>query len=80
MMHLEPATVTRPVAQAVARYQAVVAQIRAGDAAIAARIHADKQVAGTEPAKPSAGKAHAPSSPGPFANTTKEVNTSSIRP
>ena len=38
---------TQPVTQAVAQYRAAVAQIRTGDAVIAARIHADEQAFGT---------------------------------
>ena len=76
MMHPEPATVSHPVAQAVARYQAVVAQIRAGADAIAARIHADEQASGTVPAKRFAEEA----ADQPFANTEKKASMSSIKP
>ena len=79
MMHPEPATVSHPVAQAVARYQAAVAQIRAGADAIAAHIHADDQASGTESARPSTECASA-HPPGPFANAAKGANISSIRP
>ncbi len=79
-MHPEPAMVVRPVTQAVARYQAVVAQIRAGNAAIAARIHADEQASGTVLAKRFIGDAAAHPLPGPFANAAKGANISSIKP
>ena len=57
----------QPVTQAVAQYRAAVAQIRTGDAVIAARIHADEQAFGTVPVKR-------------FANIEKEASISRIRP
>ena len=67
MMHPELAISAQPVPQAVARYRAAVAQIRAGAAVIVGRIHADEQAFGTVPVKR-------------FANTEKEASISRIRP
>ncbi len=80
MLHPEPATEIHPVAQAVARYQAAVTQISAGAAVIAARIRADKQAAGTEPAKRSAGEVLSQPSSGRFANAVKGSKISIIGP
>jgi len=72
--------VAQPVTQAVAQYRAAMAQIRAGDAAIAARVHADDQAFGTIPAKRTTGESPAQPLSGSFANAAKETNLFKIRP
>ena len=79
MMHPELAISVQPVTQAVVRYRAAVAQIRAGAAVIAARIRADDQASGAESARPSTECASA-HPPGPFANAAKGANISSSKP